>query len=100
LVFQGLSVHFPTFAVDCVLFIRILAVYPPLPNHKIRTTVVFGPPILFKLVRVVAMAGQALATVEDVKSYYSASAERATPELRAWGIVLWLFAALDNMYVK
>jgi hypothetical protein len=46
------------------------------------------------------MVGQAVATVEDVKSYYSASAERATPELRAWGIVLWLFAALDNMYVK
>ncbi|KAJ6613934.1 hypothetical protein B0H10DRAFT_2269227 [Mycena sp. CBHHK59/15] len=98
--YTAIVLYLPVF-MDTILFVRLLAVYPPQSISWVRRVVVFGPPITFKIVRVSNLVVFLVKWAQLVKgSDTPLFAGQALWGTQPWTKIEWFFQVFDNFYTS
>ncbi|KAJ7157788.1 hypothetical protein C8R46DRAFT_1112969 [Mycena filopes] len=98
--FVSTQLYLPVF-MDTILLVRLFIVYPPQTISWPGRLLVFGPPILFKLVRVSNLAVFLVQWTPLVKGTDSPlQAGQAFWGTQPWTKIEWFFQVFDNCYAS
>ncbi|KZO95548.1 hypothetical protein CALVIDRAFT_564600 [Calocera viscosa TUFC12733] len=98
-----LLMSFTPFVVECILVLRLIAVFPPKQNPWWKTCIVLAIPVLTKVARIVLLALFAQCYINNICSVASVSAEIADNDIRFAVLYVkttWFLQLIDNTYVS
>ncbi|KZT58880.1 hypothetical protein CALCODRAFT_450940 [Calocera cornea HHB12733] len=98
-----LLMSFTPFVVECILLLRLIAVFPPKKNPLWKTCLVLAIPVITKVVRLVLLALFAQCYTNNICSVASISAEIADNDVRFAVLYVkttWFLQLIDNTYVS
>lgn len=98
LILLELLLALPTFIVDIILMLRVVAVYPPSLTTLFVTLTVYGPLIIFKILRVAGLIMVAINVDQNITYHVVSAATALTGDMsmRGWEITTWGLTLVDN----
>jgi hypothetical protein len=84
----------PTFAVDIVLLLRMLAVYPYSSTQKSRFAAIFALPVVLKIARIVGIICVSVKLSVTLRVYIYTMNRQG----QVWSIALWVMNGVDNAW--
>ncbi|KAJ7449180.1 hypothetical protein FB451DRAFT_1287754 [Mycena latifolia] len=98
--FVCLNLYLPVY-MDIILLFRLYVVYPPRSLSWLRRAVVFGPPILFKIIRIANLMVFLIKWTRLINGRDSPlEAGQALWGSQPWTKIEWFFQVFDNCYAS